>query len=365
VDRATTPKQDAPSRRRPRRAGKLIGAAVVVVLAAAGFALWDVVLRDRSIEADIAATTVDVRSAGLFREPAPVARTTDAYTGYGAWVDAFDYSPNYTKPEPPHLTPSVVDDMAEQGVRTVYLQATRLDERTPGVLEDRWLLAEFLLRSHQRGLRVVGWYLPEWGDDGSDLQRLEAISSFSVLGHRFDGVGVDIEYTADELEPEERSRRLVALSQAFDASSGDDAIGAIVLPPVQIEVINDQYWPDFPWAEIAPHYDVWMPMSYWSFRREDSGYKNGYTYSEESIRRLRNNLGDQQALVHGVGGIGAVDGVDDDATPEEPMASINDLEPFSRSLRDTRAIGGSIYDWRTLEPAARQRLSEVMAPLFP
>jgi hypothetical protein len=233
------------------------------------------------------------------------------------------------------------------------------------VLEDRWLLTEFLLRAHQRGLRVVGWYLPEWGDDGSDLERLQAISTFEVLGQRFDGVGVDIEYTADDLEPEERSRRLVALSQAFDASSGDDAIGAIVLPPVQIEVINEQYWPDFPWREIAPYYDVWMPMSYWSFRRADSGYKDGYTYSEESIRRLRNNIGDQQALVHGVGGIGAVDGIDDDPTPEEPMASINDLEPFSRSLRDTRAIGGSIYDWRALEPAARERLSEVLTALYP
>jgi hypothetical protein len=255
--------------------------------------------------------------------------------------------------------------MAAQGVHTVYLQATRLDDRTPGVLEDRWLLAEFLLRAHQRGMRVVGWYLPEWVEDRSDLDRLEAVSDFTVLGQRFDGVGVDIEYTADELDPEVRSQRLVALSEAFRAASGDDAIGAIVLPPVQIEVINDQFWPDFPWRAIEPYYDVWMPMSYWSFRRESSGYKNGYSYSEESIRRLRNNLGDPSALVHGVGGIGAVDGVDDDPDPEEPLASINDLEPFTQSLRDTGAIGGSIYDWRTMEPAARERLSSLMAQQFP
>jgi hypothetical protein len=335
--------------------------AAIGAVALGAFALWAVVLRDDSIDGAVVEAAVDVRAAGAYREPAPVPRTTDAYAGYGAWVDAFDYSPNYTSPDPPHLTPAVVGDMATQGVRTLYLQATRLDPRTPGILEDRWLLAEFLLRAHQSGLRVVGWYLPEWGDDGSDLARLQAVSAFTVLGHRFDGVGVDIEYTADELEADERSRRLVALSAAFRAASGNDVIGAIVLPPVQIEVINDQYWPDFPWREIEPNYDVWMPMSYWSFRRADSGYKDGYTYSEESIRRLRNNLGDQSALVHGVGGIGAVDGVDDDPNPEEPLASIDDLPPFVQSLRDTRAIGGSIYDWRTMEPTARARLSELMA----
>jgi hypothetical protein len=344
---------------------RIVVAAALVVVVAAAAALAVFLLRDRSIDAEVVATAVTRHGAGTYREPPPAARTTDAYEGYGAWVDAFDYSPSYSAPDPPDLTPAVVDDMASQGVRTLFLQATRLDDRTPGLLEDRWLLAEFLLRAHERGLRVVGWYLPEWVDDGGDLQRLQAVSRFAVLGHRFDGVGVDIEYTADDLEPEERSARLVALSQAFRASSGDDAIGAIVLPPVQIEVINTQYWPDFPWRAIEPYYDVWLPMSYWSFRRADSGYKNGYTYSEESIRRLRNNLGDANALVHGVGGIGAVDGVDDDPTPEEPLASIDDLEPFSRSLRDAGAIGGSIYDWWTMEPAARVRLGELFAPLFP
>jgi hypothetical protein len=344
---------------------RTIAAAVaVVVLAAGAFALWQLVLRDRTIDAHVTATDVDVHAAGAFREPVMPPRTTDAYAGYGAWVDAFDYSPNYTEPDAPELAPTVVDEMADQGVQTLFLQATRLDARTPGVLEDRWLLAEFLLRAHQRNLRVIGWYLPEWVEDGGDLTRLQAVSSFAVLGERFDGVGVDIEYVTN-VEPEVRSERLVALSQAFRASSGNDAIGAIVLPPVQIEVINPQFWPDFPWRAIEPYYDVWMPMSYWSFRKADSGYKNGYTYSEESIRRLRNDLGDPQAIVHGVGGIGAVDGIDDDPTPEEPMASIDDLEPFTRSLRDTGAIGGSIYDWRTMEPAARRRLSELMAPLFP
>jgi hypothetical protein len=348
-----------------RRLGTAALVLVVLAIAGGGVGAWLWLTRDRTIDATITEVAVTRQGPGTLQVPEAAARTVDSYQGFGAWVDAFDYSPNYSDADPLPITPDVVEDMAAQGVDTLYLQATRLDDRTPGILEDEWLLAEFLLRGHQEGLDVVGWYLPEWVEDGGDLARLEAVAAFDVLGHRFDGVAVDIEYTADDLEVEERSRRLIALSQAVDASFGDDPIGAIVLPPVQIEVINPQFWPDFPWSEIAPHYDVWMPMSYWSFRREDSGYKNGFSYSEESIRRLRNNIGDQDALVHGVGGIGAVDGIDDDPNPEEPLASIDDLEPFVRSLRETDAIGGSIYDWRTMEPAARDRLSELMASFTP
>ena len=339
----------------------LAALAVIVAVIVGGYWLWVEVLRDDTVDPTVAAVDVTIRQAGPLLVAEPTPRTTGVYEGYGAWIDAFDYSPNYTKPNPPHLTPAVVDDLADDGVRTLYLQATRLDERTPGVLEDPWLLAEFLLRAHERDVRVVGWYLPEWLDDGSDRARVRATSEFEVLGHRFDGVALDIEYINDGLEPEERSRRLVTLSQQIAADAGTEPLAAIVPPPVQIEVINPRFWAGFPWAQIEPYYDVWMPMSYWSFRSASSGYKNGYSYNEESIRRLRANLGKPTALVHAIGGIGAVDGVDDDPTPEEPLASINDLAPFVQSLRDTGAIGGSIYDWRTMEPPARDRMSELMS----
>lgn len=341
----------------------LIAVAVVVVVSVATIVVSVVLLRDKTIEAAVDEIRVTVLAPGDLRVAPPAARTVDVYRGHGAWVDAFDFSPNYTKPDPPHLTPSVVDDMAAHGVNTLFLQATRLDERTPGLLEDRWLLAEFLLRAHQRGIRVVGWYLPEWAEGADDIDRIRAVSEFEVLGHRFDGVGIDIEYIADGLEPEERSRRLVALSRAADDIAGDDPLAAIVPPPVQIEVINPRFWPGFPWRDIAPYYDVWMPMSYWSFRSTASGYKDGYRYTEESIRRLRSNVGDPDALVHAIGGIGAVDGIDDDPNPEEPLASINDLPPFVQALRETGAIGGSIYDWRTMEPPSRAAFSELIADI--
>ena len=129
-------------------------------------------------------------------------------------------------------------------------------------------------------------------------------------------------------------------------------------PPVLIEVVNPDFWPGFPWAEIAPFYDVWQPMSYWSFRSQSSGYGDGYAYNEESIRRLRDNIGDPDALVHAIGGIGGIDGIDDPEDPAEPLATLEELERFIESLADTGSIGGSIYDWATLDDAARALLAE-------
>src|SRR2546421_318929 len=73
-------------------------------------------------------------------------------------------------------------------------------------------VGEFLIRAPRAGLRVVGWYLPTFTDVDLDLRRLEQIEDFDVLGHRFDGVAVDIEATDDVTDVPERNRRLVDLS---------------------------------------------------------------------------------------------------------------------------------------------------------
>ena len=126
--------------------------------------------------------------------------------------------------------------------------------------------------------------------------------------------------------------------------AGGDAVGAIVLPPVLTEVVNQNYWPDFPWRAIQPLYNVWLPMSYWTFRTASSGYHDGYTYNDESIRRLRNNLGDPNAIVHGIGGIG------------DKMTDA-DVDRFMTSLADNRAIGGSIYDWSSMSSDMRDTVA--------
>jgi len=192
---------------------------------------------------------------------------------------------------------------------------------------------------------VVAWYLPTFDDVERDVRRVEQLLALEVLGHRFDGVALDIELTEAVPDHAERNRRLVELSTRVRAAAGDATLGAIVLPPVQLEVVNPALWPEFPWGELAPLYDVWLPMSYWTFRSDDSGYGDGYAYNEESTRRLRERVDDPAAPVHGIGGIG------DEAPPAE-------LDAFVRSLVDTDSVGGSIYDWNTLDVTARALLAD-------
>lgn len=305
----------------------------------------------------VEATAANVNPRLVVGDAAP--RTLDPYSGYGTWVDVFDFSPPYAGDNPP-VSGADLDAMAAAGVRTVYLQAGRDDDRSPLGTEDPWLLAEWILGAHNRGMAVVAWYLPKWNET-TDITRLAQLADFEVLGQRFDGVGLDIEWTSDDLEPEERSARLVRLSEASGEVMNGDPLSAIVLPPVLIEVVNEQFWPGFPWAEIAPYYDVWLPMSYWSFRSTSSGYGDGFSYNNESVERLRVNVRDADAIVHSIGGIGGVDGIDDPENPSEPLAHIDEMDAFARSVESTRSVGASIYDWNTLEPAVRDRLRDLFA----
>jgi len=328
----------------------------LVAGAAFGFRAADLTRKADPVVLDIVATAV-TRTPGVLSTDSPSPRTIASYEGYGTWIDVFDYSPVYAKGTPA-LTAADVAEMADMGVKTLYMQAARLDSRSPMGLVDPWLLAEFLLAAHANDIDVVAWYLPKWSADDSDLQRIRLLRDFEVLGNRFDGLALDIEWIGD-LDDETRNARMVSLSESARRVVGSDPIAAIVLPPVLTEVVNTKYWPDFPWAEIATDYDVWMPMSYWSFRSQKSGYGDGYTYNEESTRRLRDNLGDPNAVVHGIGGIGGTDGVNDDPEPEEPLTSLDELDAFVKSLVDTASIGGSVYDWATLEPEARERLARL------
>ena len=333
-----------------------VALAAIVILTAAGL----FVFRTQSVARAAPLQSIDVQviSPGSveFFEPEP--RTVDAYRGLGAWVDGFDYSPPYSNTGVPPLAPTAVDEMAAAGVQTLYLQSGRLDDRSPDLLEDRWLITEFLMRAAKHDMKVIAWYLPKWDDDTTDLDHLMAAHNFEALGYRFDGVAVDIEWNQDGLEPEVRNERFVRLSRLLSIQTGTDPLGAIVLPPVQTEVINPTFWPSFPWSEIDNLYDVWLPMSYWSFRTEP--YGDGYLYNAESVQRLRQNLGDPDALVHPIGGIGGQ--IDAPPSGTEPyIARVDQLDQFAQSLIDTGSIGGSIYDWLTLDADGRATMAELFS----
>ena len=265
----------------------------------------------------------------------PPPRDISVYRGLGTWVDAYDFSPQYQpNGTPPPVTPESMDDLAAVGVKTLYLQAAKDDIRSPGDLVNPEILGPMLNRAHARGIKVVAWYLPKFYDLDSDMRRFLAMRDFRANGEGFDGIGNDIEWTRDVPNHAERSLRLIELSRRLRAAMGSAAVSAIPLPPVLIETINPRYWPGFPWRELAPLYDVWMPMSYWTFRTKSSGYRDAYRYTAENVHRTRTNLGLPNAVVHPAGGT-------------DNKSNDDDYRGFVRACVDTGSVGGSIYDWRT------------------
>lgn len=311
--------------------------------------------------AEVVATTEQTGDGSALETPG--IEYNGIYSGLGAWLDVFDYSPRYSTSGRAATTPDVLDEMAQAGVRTLFLQTARRDDRDGGRVgftEDPQLLAAYIDRAHEHDIAVVGWYLPVWeGPEETDLNHLVAILDFDVDGHQFDGVAVDIEGVPKPDERVEWNRRLVALSTALRVAADErqvDEIGAIVLPPVLLEEVNPAYWPDFPWAQIGPLYDVWLPMAYWSFRQPDSPWADADVYTAESIERLRRNVGDERAVVHAVGGIGLSDG---STVASEPVATVSDLDAFVQASESTEAVGWSIYDWLTISESGHQRMVEL------
>ena len=297
-----------PVRRRPRRAR-----AALIVLVAAVMAVGAILL---------------ARGCGGGEAGA------DAYRGLGAWVDVFDYVPAVGGSGAP-VGPPDVDAMAAQGVRTLYLQAAFDATALPGGLVPANLVVPLLRRAHKRGLRVVGWYAPPLLRPDDDLSRLLAIARFDSGGERFDGIAVDIEDRQVE-SAVVRNARVVDLSRRLRETLGADAtIGAIVLSPVLLEQVNPRFWPVFPWAAIRPLYDVWLPMAYWTDRLASSGLAEPGPYVTRTVDRARELLGDANAPMHPIGGIG-------DRLTEAQLAE------FARALPQLRAVGGSIYDYRTM-----------------
>lgn len=274
----------------------------------------------------------------------PVRRDPGPFAGLGAWVDAFDYAPAFLGDGGVvTVTPDAVPDMAALGARTLFLQAAMNDPaRAPEQIVDRPLVGEFLRRAHREGLAVVAWYYPTLDDPAVDLAHVQAMADFTYRGQRFDALALDIEATQSVKDVDERNDIVVRLAKQTRALvGGDEPIGVAVYPAVQAEVVNPALWPKFPYKRLAKHVDVWMPMAYWTYR--DGTYRDPYTYTEESIDRLRANLDDKRAMVHPIGGLAA-------------ESSVQDYEAFLRAVHDTRSVGWSVYDYSTMFTSAWPRL---------
>jgi hypothetical protein len=269
--------------------------------------------------------------------PSTSGNRADLFRGLGAWASIFDAVPAYqASGATPPVGPQDVAGMAAHGVQVLFLQTAGTDSRTVGPLVDHGLLTAFLTEAHRRGILVIGWYLPTFANVATDLVHLRAIADFRAGYQRFDGVAVDIETTSAVPDPIARNRQLVNLSVQLRNIVGPNfPLAAIVPPPTLLEVINPSFWPDLPWSEIAPLYDAWIPMVYWTFRTRQSGFRDPARYAEDSVTRLRADLGNASAPVHVVGGLG------DTATKAE-------YRSFVRGAAAGQAIGVSIFSYRFL-----------------
>ena len=269
-----------------------------------------------------AGPTVAPQVAGLRFTLAP-------YLGLGAWIDVFDWSWTFTQGQP-HVGPADVDRMASLGVRTLFIQAARWDH--PADIVDQDLLEPIIDRAHELGLSVVAWYLPTLTDPAADLRRTMAVAALDI-----DGLGIDIE-SREVVDVADRNARLLDYVAAVRAALPGEVLSGIVLPPVVMEDVNPNFWPGFPWRELAPSFDVWQPMAYWTNRRADSGWRDGYAYTAANIDRIRDRLGWLDAPVHTIGGIG-------DATTVEQVSGM------VQAGLERGVLGGSLYDYRTTHDA--------------
>ena len=215
--------------------------------------------------------------------------------------------------------------MAEYGVDTLYIQTTRTSASQD--ITDRPILERFISEARAHNIRVVTWYLPTHTDQARDLRRFRAMLELEP-----DGIGVDIEgVSIDDID--ERNRRLIELSAQVADAVGDVPLAAIVLSPLGITQFKPDYWPRFPWAEISGFYDVWMPMGYWTFRREETPeWDDSYRYSAANAKLIAELAGDPTKPVHTIGGLS------EDMTP-------NQAAEMARAVADTGGIGASLYSW--------------------
>ena len=164
------------------------------------------------------------------------------------------------------------------------------------------------------------------------------------------GLGVDIE-SVELTDVAERNRRLLDLSTRLRSALGPDkAVAAITLSAVHLQVVNPDFWPAYPWSELAATYDAILPMTYWSIRKAD--LHDGERYVGDNLDRIRASTGDEDLPIIAVGGI--ADGV-----------TIAQLEGMVRAIQARGGTGGGgLYDWatstpdqwRTLQPLRELRL---------
>lgn len=253
------------------------------------------------------------------------------YKGLGAWVDLYDFGkPNTMDPA------SIVNELADRQVRTIYLQTGRWN--IPADIAEPALMNIFIETAHARRLKVVGWYLPGFGDIALDLHRSLAVVNYATpSGQRFDGFAPDIEDRRGVgNDPGRFHAAIIEYSRRLRESVGPSyALGAIV-----VDAKNNKRapasWAGFPWPQIGQLYDVVLPMAYWTVVKR----KVDCPATVDSAAYMREVVAETEALMGTKKPLHLIGGIADCNTPEEIAA-------FTTVSIELGAVGGSIYDFWT------------------
>jgi hypothetical protein len=269
------------------------------------------------------ATTLSLAIAVLASAaPAAARPSVDDYRGSGAWVDIYSRAA-LRAPE------ATVARLAREGVRTLYLETANWRRSRAQLIVHPTANERFIEAAHDRGIRVVAWYLPGLRDLEADYQRSLAAIEFTTLrGDRFDGFALDIESTLVR-RISTRNAALLALSRDIRAAVGPDrALGAIV-PDGLSTSCRGCLWPGFPYRAVARIYDVFLPMTYSTHRGRGAAFV--YAYIRANVARIRRLSGRPGAPVHPIGGLA------DGLSRREAAAVV-------AAARAARAVGVSFYN---------------------
>jgi hypothetical protein len=243
------------------------------------------------------------------------------FQGMGVWIDLYDDGA-WADPA------AAVADMAAHGARTIYLETSNYHRPFPFV--DKPGVAEFVDAAHANGVQIVAWYLPGFVDPALDLKRSKAAIRFTTdAGNRFDGYGLDIE-APDVSDASVRTKRLLDISSRLRVFAGDTYPLGAIIPSPRGMVVHKQYWPGFPYAELAGVYDAIMPMSYFTWHHPTG--ESTHWYIEENIQIIRREVGSDQVPIHVIGGIAQ-------------EASQDQADAFVHALRERGVVGGSYYTY--------------------
>lgn len=253
---------------------------------------------------------------------APSPRATPdlaAFTGLGVWIDIYD---PWAFADPV----KAVSRAKKHDVNTIFVETSNYS-RDFSVYRPMDM-ARLIHAAHVRGMKVVAWYLPSLYHPAFDYKRSMAAIGFHRNGQRFDGFGLDIEYAG--VRPEKvRNDRLISLSKRLDGNTtAAFPLSAIIPSPLGMQLVKG-YWEHFPYDGIAPYYDVWQPMTYYTYRVK--GRQAVYDYTHTNADILHTETGDPNLPIHQIGGIAS-------------QSSGLETGGFVDAILDDGLMGGSIYD---------------------